>query len=49
MGGLWIPRIIFGATIQLRDRAVATTAVLLVYAVAFLISFILSVIFLRER
>ncbi|MFX1389281.1 MAG: hypothetical protein ACFE9Z_04365 [Promethearchaeota archaeon] len=49
MGALWIPRILFGATLQLRERAAATTAVLLVYATAFLISFILSLVFLRER
>jgi hypothetical protein len=49
MGALWIPRILFGATMQLRERAAATTAVLLVYAGAFLISFILSLFFLRER
>jgi len=37
------------ATTQLRERAAASAAVLLIYAAAFLISFILSLIFLREK
>ncbi len=49
IGIIWIPRIVLGATPQFRERAAATAAVLLIYATAFLISFILSLIFLRER